>query len=137
MSRLTDCTTIPKALEVLGKQAWLPHLDELAERFAGYEFSGGEKGIEKALENVIWDMVTLQEHTASAPVTRLFHRRVSELDCWLHRATRESGAGPEFWNPLESSYQQFRAGRNIHCYMTESGYPAKDVIRQWCKQRLT
>lgn len=137
MSRLTESTTIPKALNALDKGAWLPHLDELADRFAGYEFSGGEKGIERELESTLWDLVTLRQHSDSAPLTRLLHRRLAELECWLHRATRDSSSGPEFWNPLQGSYEQFRSGHQVHCYMTEHSYPAKDVIRQWCKQRLT
>lgn len=137
MSRLTERTTIPKALSTLGKTAWLQPLDELAERFVGVEFSGGEKGIEKELESTVWDLVTVAEHSASAPVTRLLHRRLAELECWLHRATRDTAAGPEFWDPLSCRYDEFCAGHSVRCYMTESSYPARDVIRQWCKQRLT
>lgn len=137
MSRLSESTTVPKALYALDKMEWLPHLDELADRFVGVELSEGEKGIDKALEATVWDLVTLQHHSASAPVTRLLHRRVAELDCWLHRATRDTATGSEFWDPLSCRYDEFCAGHQVRCYMTEQSYPARDVIRQWCKQRLT
>jgi hypothetical protein len=137
MSRLSESTTVPKALRALDKMEWLPHLEELADRFEGMETSEGEKGIDRALETTIWDLVTLREHSASAPVTRLLHRRVAELDCWLHRTARETAAGSEFWDPLSCSFTEFCAEHQVHSYMAEHAYPARDVIRQWCKQRLT
>lgn len=130
-------TTIPQALRILDKEQWLPHLDELAGRFAGFEFNDGEKGIERDLELSVWEMVTLAERSESqAPITRLFHRRLSQMECWLHRA-RSTGEQPEFWNPLESTFESFQKNRQVRCYMTESGYPARDVVRKWCEQRLS
>jgi len=130
-------TTIPKALAILGKEHWQSPLNELAERFDGFEFDDGETGIERELELSVWEMVTLREQSeGKAPITRLFHRRLSQMECWLHRA-RSTGETPEFWNPLESTFQTFQAKRGVHCYMTESGYPARDVVRKWCEQRLT
>ena len=137
MASLTETTSILQALEALKKEKWLPHLEELLGRFAGFEYEQNA-ALNKELEVVLWDIVAVFERSAESPYLRLLYRRISELECWHYRATRSETSGEQtIWNPLEEKYIDFKQGAGTtHCYMADSGYPARDVIRKWCEHRL-
>lgn len=136
MTSLTETTSITQALEALEREKWLPHLEELLERFAGFEYEQNA-ALNKELEVVLWDIVAVFQRSDEAPFLRLLHRRISELECWHYRAMRTETSGAQlFWNPLEEKYIDFKQAGTTHCYMADSGYPARDVIRKWCEQRL-
>lgn len=123
--------SVTEALSKLGKPKWLQPLQLLCEAFEGVSLDGENIGSE--IELVLWDLVSLNNNSDSLPLERLFQRRLSELECWTHRAFNPSG-NPQFWNPLQESFKAFKSGQgSIREYTAANAHPAQDMIRKWAE----
>ncbi|MDO3388003.1 hypothetical protein QWI17_19315 [Gilvimarinus sp. SDUM040013] len=123
--------SVTEALSKLGKPKWLQPLQQLCEAFEGVSLDG--ENISSEIELVLWDLVSLNNNSDSLPLERLFQRRLSELECWTHRAFNPSG-NPQFWNPLQESFKAFKSGQgSIREYTAANAHPAQDMIRKWAE----
>ncbi len=124
--------SVKEALDKLDKPKWFEPLKTIKASFSGVQTDGDD--IDSQIEMVLWDLVAVYINSDSLPLERLFQRRVSELECWTHRAVKKVANEPCFWNPLDSSFNDFKhGGGTVREYTAACAYPARDMIRKWAE----
>ena len=122
---------------ILGSDNIQEPLQDLIQRFEGFPCEGDSMATE--IDTTIHDLIVLK-NTIQIPTDKLILRlriKIPRLNAWKYRAFWHCPEGERhYWNPLHTSFRDIEAGGDVEVRLTDTPYPASDIIRNWCNIHL-
>ena len=130
-----DKGLIHRQLEQLGISHFKESIEWLMAQFESYPWHEKDESIETEVKQLLLDLLYLQaqEHITPQDICVRWRIKVANLRCWKYRAFYSVDGQRIYWDPLKISFASFCAHCDVQTGVAETEYPAKDIIRFWCK----